>query len=121
VHNESPSESVVVILDPSVSAITTTAGGPISIQAALLELTFTGIPEGLEARVKKGSTSLAYDSSVVGNFVYQYPFVPNSVIDVTIGGVGNNGLAYERQNLKITLPNTSSTIPLQFSLNPSYE
>lgn len=84
-------------------------------------LTFTGIPEGLEARVRKGAVSLAHNASVTGgSFAYSYNYTAGEVVTATFGGLDTGGNAYERLTLSITLSNSNQTIPLEFELDPSY-
>ncbi len=84
-------------------------------------LSFTGIPNGLEGRVKKGAVSLFHEQSITGNtFTYTYNFSGVEKVTVTIGGVADDSLAYERQTLQIELAGGDVTIPLSFELNPSY-
>lgn len=84
-------------------------------------LTFTGIPDGLEARIRKGAVSLAHAQSVTGGtFSYVYEYAAGEKITATFGGVDTGGTAYERLTLTLTLSNANQTIPLDFELDPSY-
>ena len=85
-------------------------------------LTFTGVPNGLEGRVRVGSISLFAVASITGNqFQYSYDAADaGDVVTVSIGGVADDNNAYERIRRDITLSIDSQTIPLAFDLNPSY-
>ena len=84
-------------------------------------LTLTGIPNGLEIRVRKGRHTLVYENSVSNNsFSYTYNQV-GSKVRVTVGGIADDGTAYERLSFDLVLAGSDQTIPLDFSLNPSYQ
>ena len=83
---------------------------------------FSGIPAGLEGRVRRGSISLYHVQNITGGtFTYNFTSGSGKPVTVTFGGVGDDGIAYERQELKLTLPATDLTIPLSFTPNPSYQ
>lgn len=80
-----------------------------------LSVTFTGIPDGLEARIKQGSRSLDHSQNITGGS-YSYPYAtPGELVQVSIGGAG-----YVRRTLDLILPASSQTIPLEFAPDPSY-
>jgi hypothetical protein len=88
---------------------------------SVVTLTFTGIPSGLEARIKRGSLSIAADANVTsGSYIYTYNYVAGEKVTATFGGVGTSGTAYERVTLEIDLTNSDQTIPLDFNINDSY-
>jgi hypothetical protein len=84
-------------------------------------LTFTGLPNGIEARVRKGAVSLAHTQTITGNaFAYTYNYSAGQVVTATFGGIADDGFSYVRQSLSLTLANTPQTIPLNFDIDPSY-
>lgn len=109
------------IVDGDVPSIRNGVGAT-STAVSAKTLTFTGIPNGLEGRVRVGSISLYAESSIVGStFQYSYDAADaGKTITVTIGGVADDGLAYDRVNREFTLEANSQTVPLAFDLNPSY-
>jgi len=88
-------------------------------------LTITGIPNGLEARLRLGAVTLPgqYISSVAGNqgvFSVDAAKYAGRIATLTIGGVADDLQAYERQDISIEIPNQDQLIPLGFFINPSY-
>jgi len=88
-------------------------------------LTVTGIPNGLEARLRLGAVTLPgqYIPSVTGNqaiFSVDAAVYAGRTATLTIGGVADDLQAYERQDIQIEIPNQDQSIPLGFLVNPSY-
>ena len=100
------------------------AGSTTEVVSAPVTLTFDGIPNGLETRIRRGSLTLenGYQSSVVGNqFVFSYQStIAGKKVTVSIGGVADDGKGYERQEIPITLPASNALIPVGLNLNISY-
>ena len=103
------------IIDPN--------GFTITVEVAIIrKLTLTGIPDGLEAVIKRGSVRLQPPEIVTGQtFVFDYEYSGQDIpVDVTIGGVADDGNAYERQTLPLALKAVDQVVPTNFQLNQSY-
>ena len=97
------------------AAATTTVNNTVTV-------TFTGIPDGLEARIRRGSVNLAHEQNVIGgSYAYTYQYQAGRKMTVTIGGVAANGAAYERRDIIVTHSPVDTSIPLDFSLDDSYQ
>lgn len=122
----------------NISEVTNSSGGTVTINlvngASIINnsgpnitilnsvtVSFSGIPNGLEARIKKGTFTLFHISSITGeSFDYAYNYLNDENVVVTIGGVADDGFSYERQTFSLILTNTPRDVPLEFSINPSY-
>ena len=86
------------------------------------QITITGIPDGLEARARRGSVSLSHQQSVTGgSFVYTYQYSGDIPVTISIGGVDNLGAAYQRRQLQLLERSFDQVIPFDAELHPSYK
>lgn len=83
-------------------------------------LTVIGIPAGLEGRIRQGSATLAYQAGITdGSFSYSYQ-ATNLPALITIGGVSNGGVSYERREIQVVLSSENQIFQFETALNPSY-
>tara|TARA_R110000868_G_scaffold36278_10_gene128877 strand:+ start:704 stop:2284 length:1581 start_codon:yes stop_codon:yes gene_type:complete len=98
-----------------------TGGGTITVTAVTTQVTITGIPVGLEGRVRRGVVSLYHVQNITtGSFVYSYTGSAGKPFDLVIGGVSDAGDAYERNPLVLSEDGVAVTIPFTTTINPSY-
>lgn len=97
------------------------AGSTTTVNNAVT-VSLSGIPDGLEARIRRGSHTLDHVQSVIGGtYAYSYSYTPGQQVRVSIGGVASDGRAYVRQTFNLDLAPSNQTIPLTFELDPSYQ
>ena len=99
--------------------------GATTIVNNTVTLTITGVPNGLEARLRLGSVTIPgqYVASVTGNqavFSLDAAAYAGRTAILTVGGVADDTIAYERQDIPLEVPTVDQTIPVGFLINPSY-
>jgi len=105
---------------------TETSTGTVNIIAQQIAINFTGIPEGLEFRLRLGTKTLAYSNEVIGGtytFVYSASESDSPVgrtVTITSGGTANDGTHYAPLEILYLLPNSDVSNELIFNINPSY-
>jgi hypothetical protein len=98
-----------------------TGGGTITVTAVTTSVTITGVPVGLEGRVRRGVVSLYHVQNITtGSFIYSYTGSAGKPFDLVIGGVSDAGDAYERNPLVLSEDGVAVTIPFTTTINPSY-
>lgn len=97
------------------------AGATTSIIANPRQINVTNIPDGCEVRFRVGSESKQHTASVIGGSVsYSYTFSNRDPLVITIGGVGDNGVAYEREEIKTLEEDFDQSFQYKANINPSY-
>lgn len=93
-----------------------TGAGTVNVVAEQKTLTFTDLPDGVEARIRQGSFSIFYVASATGGTeAYSYSYVAGTLVQITVGGSG-----YVRQTVQRTLENANSSISFALEPDPSY-
>ena len=121
IYNNSGGLVTILVTSGGQSPTYRNGAGASTVVSNPATVTFTGIPNGLEGRVRKGAFSIFFEASITGNqFVHSYTYGVDEEVTITIGGVADDSISYERQIFKITLTGGDARIPLSFSPNPSY-
>jgi len=98
------------------ASLASTPNGGAVVFSKSRTLTFTGLPDGVEVRVRRGVQTLAHDQNITGgSFSYEYLFAASVPVSVTIGGVG-----WVRIELTVDLENFDQVVPLSFEPDPPY-
>lgn len=111
-------------LDPNTPApsVRNGTGATTDIPGVQSQLSITGVPAGLEARFRQGAyTLLELPDIQNGEAVYAYIYEGvDRPVTISIGGVADDGTAYERREIKLNLTVNNQAIPFEIILNPSY-
>jgi hypothetical protein len=99
----------------------TNPSGTITVNAISTTINITEVPFGLEGRAKRGSLSLYHEPSIAtGTFTYAYTGFSGKPVVITVGGVTNTGVAYERNTITLNETGANVSIPFNAIINPSY-
>lgn len=95
-----------------------TDGGTIYIPLATYSLSFTGIPSGVEYRLRQGSYTLQHEQDVVSGTTtpFSYEYTADFPVTVSFTGAG----IIDSQTFSLPLSNADQIIPVVFKPNPSY-
>ena len=93
------------------------AGAIVNVVAGLVTVTFTGIPDSVETRIRQGSYTIFHEQNAAGGSVsYQYTHNGDELVTVLFSGAG----IISSKQLKITLGSSDQSIPMTFETDPSY-
>ena len=95
-----------------------TGTGIVYIPLATYSLTFTGIPVGVEYRLRQGSYSLQHQQDVVSGATTPFNYEYTADYPVTVSFTGSGII--EPQIFTIILSDTDQIIPVNFNPDPSY-
>ena len=99
-------------LTPSVKS----DGAIVNVLAGQITITFTGVPDGVETRIRQGSFTIFHEQDATGGTVsYTYTHTGDELVTVLFSGSG-----YVSKRLKLTLSSVDQTLPLVFEIDPSY-
>ncbi len=91
--------------------------GSVVVISGLVTLTLTGLPNGIEVRIRQGSYTIQHTQDVTGNQVsYSYTYVTDKIVSISFTGAG----IIQSKKLVFTLGNIDQTSLVTFELDPSY-
>ncbi len=94
-----------------------TGTGTVNVVAGQISLTLTGLPDGIEVRIRQGSYTLQHTQNTSGGqIVYNYTYVSDEYVTISFTGAG----IIQSKIIKITLGNTNQTSLVTFDNDPSY-
>lgn len=115
------SSSTLAVTNGGNTNVKLESSGTISLIAEQVKIEITGIPVGLEARFKRGSYTLQHDPNITTSKAsYSYTYSARRPIEVSVGGVADDGTPYERNSFKLYQESYDQSIPFSILVNPSY-
>ncbi len=94
-----------------------TGAGTVEVVVQQIILALTGLPDGIEVRIRQGSFTLKHVQNVSGGqIVYNYTYVSDKKITVSFTGSG----IIQSKTIKMTLKNSNQTSLVTFENDPSY-